>query len=387
MTEHTVTRVFAKRLFDGEHWLTNQLVTFKGQMIESVESATMPTNGEIERLDVLAPGFIDVHVNGGGGALFNHTPTIEALARMVAVHAQFGTVAMMPTLISDDYDVMSQAHHAVCQALEQNMAGILGMHYEGPYLNPIRKGVHNESKLRKPTEGTLSTLLNVSRSGKLMVTLAPEQVPEGFIEWLVSEGAIVCIGHSAASYDQARQAVMSGVRGFTHLFNAMTPLVSREPGVVGAALQTDLPTWCGLIADGHHVHPAAMRVAIAAKGSEHMLLVTDAIQSVGSDEKEMPFLGKKVRRSEGKVTTEDGTLAGSDLDMATAVRNAISLIGRTPAEALQMASLRPAEFLGLEHQFGRIKPGYRASLVALNEDFVVKATWIDGQKVWGSGMA
>ena len=140
MTEYTVTRVFAKRLFDGEHWLTNQLVTFKGQMIESVESATMPTNGEIERLDVLAPGFIDVHVNGGGGALFNHTPTIEALARMVAVHAQFGTVAMMPTLISDDYDVMSQAHHAVCQALEQNMAGILGMHYEGPYLNPIRKG-------------------------------------------------------------------------------------------------------------------------------------------------------------------------------------------------------------------------------------------------------
>jgi len=379
--------IFAKRLFDGENWLMNQKVTFKDQVIDSIVSvpdySDEQLNDNTEVVDILAPGFIDVHVNGGGGALFNHTPTIEALERMVAVHAQFGTVAMMPTLISDDYEIMSQAHQTVGQALKQKMAGILGMHYEGPYLNPIRKGVHNESKLRKPSEGKLATLLEVSRSGKLMVTLAPEQVPEGFIEWLVAEGVIVCIGHSAANYDQARQAVIDGARGFTHLFNAMTPLISREPGVVGAALQTDIPTWCGLIADGHHVHPASMRVAIAAKGCEHMLLVTDAIQSVGSDEKEMPFLGKKVLRSEGKVTTEDGTLAGSDLDMATAVRNTISLIGRTPAEALQMASLRPAEFLGIEHHFGRIKAGYRASLVALSEDYFVTSTWIDGQKVWG----
>jgi N-acetylglucosamine-6-phosphate deacetylase len=387
MMEHKLTTLFAKRLFDGENWLTNQKVTFKGQVIDSITSvadlAVEQSTENTDVVDILAPGFIDVHVNGGGGALFNHTPTIEALERMVAVHAQFGTVAMMPTLISDDYEIMSQAHQAVCQALKQNMAGILGMHYEGPYLNPIRKGVHNESKLRKPTEGKLAALLEVSRSGKLMVTLAPEQVPEGFIEWLVAEGVIVCIGHSAANYDQARQAVMDGARGFTHLFNAMTPLISREPGVVGAALQTDKPTWCGLIADGHHVHPASMRVAIAAKGCDHMLLVTDAIQSVGSDEKEMPFLGKKVLRSEGKVTTEDGTLAGSDLDMATAVRNTIHLIGRTPMEALQMASLRPAEFLGIEQSFGRIKAGYRASLVGLSEDYFVTSTWIDGQKVWG----
>ncbi|MCW8354729.1 N-acetylglucosamine-6-phosphate deacetylase [Marinomonas pontica] len=387
MMEHKLTTLFAKRLFDGENWLTNQKVTFKGQVIDSITSvadlAVEQYTENTDVVDILAPGFIDVHVNGGGGVLFNHTPTIEALERMVAVHAQFGTVAMMPTLISDDYEIMSQAHQAVCQALKQNMAGILGLHYEGPYLNPIRKGVHNESKLRKPTEGKLATLLEVSRSGKLMVTLAPEQVPEGFIEWLVSEGVIVCIGHSAANYDQARQAVMSGARGFTHLFNAMTPLVSREPGVVGAALQTDIPTWCGLIADGHHVHPASMRIAIAAKGCEHMLLVTDAIQSVGSDEKEMPFLGKKVLRSEGKVTTEDGTLAGSDLDMATAVRNTVNLIGRTPAQALQMASLRPAEFLGIEQHFGRIKEGYRASLVALSDGYFVTSTWIDGQKAWG----
>jgi N-acetylglucosamine-6-phosphate deacetylase len=377
-----MTVLFAKRLFDGENWLKNQEITLKGKMIESIVPVGKPSSDKVEVVELLAPGFIDVHVNGGGGALFNHTPTLSALNRMVEVHAQFGTVAMMPTLISDDYEIMSQAHQAVCQALKQEMGGILGMHYEGPYLNPIRKGVHNESKLRKPTEGKLEALLEVSRLGKLMVTLAPEQVPDGFIEWLVSEGSIVCIGHSAATYEQARQAVDSGARGFTHLFNAMTPLVSREPGVVGAALQTDKTTWCGLIADGHHVHPASMRVAVAAKGCEHMLLVTDAIQSVGSDEKEMPFLGKKVLRSEGKVTTEDGTLAGSNLDMATAVRNTIKLIGRTPTEALQMASLRPAEFLQIDQEFGRIKPNYRASLVALSEDFFVNSTWIDGKKMW-----
>jgi len=378
-----MTTIFAKRLFDGEQWLSHQEVTFEGDQIASITPCDKPSHDAVDIVDILAPGFIDVHVNGGGGTLFNHTPTLLALEKIVQIHAQFGTVAMMPTLISDDYTIMSQAHDAVCEALEQNMGGVLGLHYEGPYLNPVRKGVHNEFQLRQPNEDILATLLDVSRQGKLMVTLAPEQVRKGFIEWLVAEKAIVCIGHSAATYEQAMKAVDSGARGFTHLFNAMTPLTSREPGVVGAALQTDKATWCGLIADGHHVHPASMRVAIAAKGCEHMMLVTDAIQSVGSDQTEMAFLGKKVLRSEGKVTTEDGTLAGSDLDMATAVRNTIFVIGRTPAEALQMASLRPAEFLGIDESFGRIKPSYRASLVALSEDYKVKKTWIDGKVVWG----
>jgi N-acetylglucosamine-6-phosphate deacetylase len=377
-----MTTIFARRLFDGEQWLSNQEVTFSGSQIASIVATQAPSNTATDVVEILAPGFIDVHVNGGGGTLFNHTPTLPALEKIVQSHAQFGTVAMMPTLISDDYTIMSEAHDAVNEALSQKMGGVLGLHYEGPYLNPVRKGVHNEYQLRQPNEDILATLLDVSRRGKLMVTLAPEQVRAGFIEWLVSEKAIVCIGHSAATYEQAMAAVNSGARGFTHLFNAMTPLTSREPGVVGAALQTGKPTWCGLIADGHHVHPASMRVAIAAKGCEHIMLVTDAIQSVGSAETEMAFLGKKVRRSDGKVTTEDGTLAGSDLDMATAVRNTIFQTGRTPAEALQMASLRPAEFLDIDDQFGRIKPDYRASLVALSEDYRVQKTWIDGKVAW-----
>ncbi|MCZ2722989.1 N-acetylglucosamine-6-phosphate deacetylase [Marinomonas sp. 15G1-11] len=376
-----MTTVFAKRLFDGEQWLANQAVTFSDNRITSVAEAELSNAMTKDVVDILAPGFIDVHVNGGG-TLFNHTPTLLALEKIVQIHAQFGTVAMMPTLISDDYSIMSQAHDAVCEALAQNMGGILGLHYEGPYLNPVRKGVHNEFQLRQPNEGILATLLDVSKFGKLMVTLAPEQVREGFIEWLVSQKAIVCIGHSAATYEQAIAAVDSGARGFTHLFNAMTPLTSREPGVVGAALETNKATWCGLIADGHHVHPVSMRIAIAAKGCEHMMLVTDAIQSVGSNETEMAFLGKKVMRSEGKVTTVDGTLAGSDLDMATAVRNTIFLTGRTPAEALQMASLRPAEFLSIDDQFGHIKTDYRASMVALSEDYRVQKTWIDGRVAW-----
>ncbi|WCN08685.1 N-acetylglucosamine-6-phosphate deacetylase [Marinomonas mediterranea] len=376
-----MTELNVKRLFDGEQWLSNQKVSILEDKIGAIRPIEQPIP-DGNYIDILAPGFIDVHVNGGGEILFNHTPSLDALKAIIKSHAQFGTVAMMPTLISDDYDIMVQAHEAVCAALKQNVGGILGLHYEGPYLNPIRKGVHNEDKLRAPNEERLFKILDVVKQGKLMVTLAPEKVPQGFIEKLVNEDAIVCIGHSAATYDEAIAAVESGARGFTHIFNAMTPLTSREPGVVGAALQSHAKTWCGLIADGHHVHPATMRIAIAAKGCEHIMLVTDAIQSVGSDKSELPFLGKKIHRKNGKVTTEDGTLAGSDLDMASAVRNTINLIQRTPAEALQMASLRPAEFLGIDDRFGRIKTGYQASIVALNQNYHVDRTWIDGKQVY-----
>jgi len=377
-----MTRFLVNKLFDGERWLKHQVVEIEGQRIKRISPRASHDDGiDLDGIEVdkLVPGFIDVHVNGGGGALFNHEPSLVSLNTMIQVHAQYGTVAMMPTLISDDFSIMSAAHKVINQAIESEMPGILGIHYEGPYLNPVRKGVHDEGKLRSPTEDKVASLLSLPESGKLMVTLAPEQVPADFVSWLVAQDAIVCIGHSAATYEEAMAAVNNGARGFTHLFNAMSGLTSREPGVVGAALQTGHDTWCGLIADGHHVHPAVMKVALAAKGSERVMLVTDAIQSVGYDASEMALLGKKVIRHQGKVTTEDGTLAGSDLDMASAVRNAVKLIGLDEASALQMASLRPAEFLGLDEEFGRIQVGYRASLVALDDDLFVQQTWIDGE--------
>lgn len=368
----------AGRLFDGENWHKNVLVQIEEGRVLAVEEIGSSTSQWDEEYPLLVPGFIDVHVNGGGDALFNHEPTLEALRTMLQVHARYGTVAMVPTLISDEYSIMKAAFEAVSTALKEGMNGILGLHYEGPYLNPIRKGVHNEDKLRAPDEKRLKQLLSLPENGKLMVTLAPEQVDDNFIPSLVKQGVIVCVGHSAATYDQAMAAVAKGVKGFTHLYNAMSPLTSREPGVVGAALH-DKSTWCGLIADGHHVHPASMAIAIAAKGADKIMLVTDAIQSVGSNASELAFLGRKVIRHQGRVTTEDGTLAGSDLDMATAVRNAVKLIGVSEAQALQMASLRPAEFLGLSHELGRIRPGYRASLVALDDQWQVLSTWIDGE--------
>ncbi|TXR52040.1 N-acetylglucosamine-6-phosphate deacetylase [Reinekea thalattae] len=374
--------IYAKKLFDGEQWLDGRYVTIKDGVIASVEDFTTAAQQEIEPVECLAPGYIDVHINGGGGVLFNDTPSIESLKTMVQVHAKYGTVAMVPTLISDNYQVMALAHQTVKKALEQNTPGILGVHYEGPYLSPERKGVHNEHQLRKPMLEKFEPLLDIATNAKVMVTLAPEQVPEGFIEWLVNQQVIVCIGHSAAGYEEAMTAVEQGARGFTHLFNAMSPLTSREPGVVGAGLNSADQTWCSLIADGHHIHPASMAIAVKAKGTDRILLVTDAIHCLGSDLDELEFLGKKVFRHKGKVTTADGTLAGSDLDMATAVRNAISLIGVTPSEALQMASLRPAEFLQLDDRLGRIQVGYQASLVALDENYFVQSTWIDGQKIW-----
>jgi N-acetylglucosamine-6-phosphate deacetylase len=210
------------------------------------------------------------------------------------------------------------------------------------------------------------------------VTLAPERVELPVIRRLATAGVVVSAGHSMADYDTVQEASRNGLRGFTHLFNAMPPLAGRSPGIVGAALDSQ-ETWCGLIVDGHHVHDASLRIAIAAKGAHRLMLVTDAMSSVGSDLTQFDLLGRTISRSKGRLTTADGTLAGSDLDMASAVRNAMVRLGVPLPTALQMASLSPAAFLRLDHELGRIAAGYRASLVLLDEHLTVRNTWIDGQ--------
>ncbi len=230
---------------------------------------------------MLLPGFIDVQVNGGGGVLFNEAPTVETIRRIGAAHRRYGTTGFVPTLISDDPAVMRAALLAVEQALAEGVPGLLGIHLEGPYLAPARKGVHDAKYFHVPSNEELA-LLCAPHRGVRIVTLAPDQVPPASIRMLADAGVIVCAGHTAADYATTRAALDAGVRGFTHLFNAMTPFGSREPGVVGAALD-DPESWCGIIVDGHHVHPASLRVAIAAKARGKMLLVTDAMPPVGAD--------------------------------------------------------------------------------------------------------
>ena len=335
-----------------------------------------------QRIDLagarLVPGFIDVQVNGGGGVLFNDAPTVETIATIGRAHRAFGTTGFLPTLISDDLSVMREAVQAVDAAIAAGVPGVLGIHIEGPYLNSSRKGIHDSSKIRELDDEGLATLTGL-RNGRTLVTLAPERTTAEMIRRLVRAGLIVSAGHTNGRYEEIQAALDAGLTGFTHLFNAMSPLRNREPGAVGAALE-DEASWCGLIVDGRHVHPAAMRLALRCKGARRLMLVTDAMPSVGMTEKNFVLQGQTIRVENGVCVNADGTLAGSDLDMASAVRNAVAMLGVTPEVALEMASRQPVAFLRLEDSLGRIAPGLRASLVALDERLRVTRTWIDGRE-------
>lgn len=368
------------RVLTPNGWHDDLAVLLEGDRIVDLLPPSDPRVRNAQQHDLhgalLLPGFIDVQVNGGGGVLFNEAPTVEALRRIGAAHRRFGTTGFLPTLISDRVEVMREALAAVEQALAEGVPGVLGIHLEGPYLAPARKGVHDAKYFHLPGSDELAMLCAPHR-GVRLITLAPDQVPVGSIGALADAGLVVCAGHTAADYATTRAALDAGVRGFTHLFNAMTPFGSREPGVVGAALE-DADSWCGIIVDGHHVHPASLRVAIAAKPRGKMLLVTDAMPPVGSDDPVYVLNGETITVKDGICQTAQGVLAGSALDMAMAVRNTVQMLGLPLDEAVRMASTWPAEFLGLGESHGRIAAGYRADLVAMDDDYRVQRSWIGG---------
>lgn len=368
------------RVLTPDGWRSDLAVLLDGGRIADLLPPSDPRVRHAQQQDLhgamLLPGFIDVQVNGGGGVLFNEAPTVETLRRIGAAHRRFGTTGFLPTLISDRVEVMRAALAAVEQALAEGVPGVLGIHLEGPYLAPARKGVHDAKYFHAPGRDELA-LLCAPHRGVRLLTLAPDQVSLASIGALAAAGLIVCAGHTAADYETIRAALAAGVRGFTHLFNAMTPFGSREPGVVGAALE-DADSWCGIIADGHHVHPVSLRVALAAKPRGKMLLVTDAMPPVGADRPDYVLNGETIIARDGICRTEQGVLAGSALDMASAVRNAVQLLGLSLEEAVRMASTYPAEFLGLGESHGRIAPGFRADLVVLDDEYRVQQSWIGG---------
>mgnify|MGYP005845453345 CR=1 FL=1 len=368
------------RIFTADQWLENQALVFDTGRIQALlPNEDLPR--DIQQQDLsgqyLVPGLIDTQVNGGGGVLFNDAPTLNGLRTLTAAHRRFGTTGLLPTLISDDRAVMARALQAVDDALAQGLPGLLGIHLEGPFLNPKRKGVHDEHKFQILDEAGFELLISLKK-GRTLVTLAPECTRPEMIQRLVQSGVIVAAGHTAATYEQTREALTAGLNSFTHLFNAMTPLTGRQPGVVGAALE-DPNSWCGLIVDGHHVHPASLKVAIAAKPRGKMLLVTDAMPSVGAKNKSFWLKGEHIQARDGRCATADGTLAGSDLDMLSAVRNSVELLNLPLAEALRMASLYPAQMLGLDTELGRLEPGYRANMIALNPELELTHSWIEGR--------
>jgi N-acetylglucosamine-6-phosphate deacetylase len=368
------------RILAGDRIVSDHTLLLSGTCIEALVPAGDSRCRDAVEVDLegqlLLPGFIDVQVNGGGGVLFNDDPSLASIRAIGAAHRRFGTTGFLPTLISDDLDTIAQAIAAVQGAVDGGLPGVLGIHIEGPFLNWARRGVHDPKHLRL-LDTSLVSLLCGLRSGRTLVTLAPEMTTTAMIAKLAKAGVLISAGHSNATYQETIAAIEHGVRGFTHLFNAMARLEPRQPGIVGAALY-DADTWCGIIVDGHHVDPVMLKLALRCKRHDRFMLVTDAMPPVGSDEPSFVLQGKTITVADGMCRDEKGTLAGTALDMATAVRNAVSLLDLSVVDAARMASEYPAEFLGLSHELGRIAPGFRANLVQLNDALQVRRTWIDG---------
>jgi N-acetylglucosamine-6-phosphate deacetylase len=368
------------RVLTGDKLVSGQTVLLSEGRIEAVVApADARCSGAVATDlggQILLPGFIDVQVNGGGGALFNEEPDSETIRTIGEAHRRFGTTGFLPTLISDDLDSIGRAIGAVQESLDAGTPGVLGIHIEGPFLNWARRGVHDAKHLRL-LDTSLVSLLCRLRAGKTVLTLAPEMTTPDMIAQLAAGGVLVSAGHSNASFAETTASIARGLRGFTHLFNAMAPLAPRAPGIIGAALYDDA-TWCGIIVDGHHVDPVMLKLALRCKRHDRFMLVTDAMPAVGSAETTFVLQGRTIRVVDGVCRDENGTLAGTALDMASAVRNAIIMLDLDIAAAARMASEYPAEFLGLGDELGRIAPGYRANLVLVDEDIRVRQTWIEG---------
>jgi len=372
--------VLADRVFDGRVWQRDTAVMVRdGRIVGLASPGEIPSGWAQSRVPAgvfVTAGFIDLQVNGGGGVLLNDQPTADGMRAIARAPRRYGTTACLPTLITDTREQMRSAIASARSVAGSD--GVLGLHLEGPFISPQRPGVHRPDRIVQPRAGDLEQLCELAGAGRSLVTLAPECVPAGFVMTLASAGVRVSIGHSEASAAIVAQAVAEGATGVTHLFNAMPPFSARDPGIVGTALSEPRLT-AGLIVDGIHVDPVSVRTAFAAKGADRIALVTDAMPTVGTSLDRFNLVGRAIKLVNGRLTTEEATLAGAHLDMASAVRNAVRFAKVPLEDALRAASLTPAQFLGIENERGAIVPGARADLVALTDTLTVAATWIDGE--------
>lgn len=373
--------ISADRIFDGCRWHNDSIIFIDGGLVRCVApQGQNAVNWPVEVMSpgtMLAPGFIDMQVNGGGGILLNDDPTPEAMRAIARAHRRFGTTSCLLTLISD-----TPARATVAISAAKSLVGtdgVLGVHLEGPFINPSRPGIHRSDRILTAKLNDLDWLGELSAVGSSMVTLAPECVPVGFVGALASSGIRVSVGHSEASSDALLRAIREGLTGVTHLFNAMPAMSAREPGIIGVALTEERLT-AGIILDGIHVDPVVARVAFAAKGRRNIALVSDAMPTVGSEQDHFELMGRQIQLRQGRLVSENGTLAGAHLDLASAVKNAVTLVGISLDDALRAASLVPARFLGIGDHRGTLSVGARADIVALTTKLDVLATWISGKR-------
>lgn len=370
-----------KRLFDGTVWQDDVMLRMDGGRIGAMEKA----GGDLSGNDLVlpdgwsvVPGFVDLQVNGGGGVLLNNDPTVAGISTICAAHRQYGTTALLPTLITDTPEITAQAIAAGAEAARQGVPGFAGLHLEGPHLSVARKGTHSAELIRAMTADDLEHLAEAAKVlPKLLVTLAPESATPEQVEKLVAAGVTVSLGHSDAELDVISDFVEAGASMVTHLFNAMSPLRHRDPGLVGAALGFGSLS-CGLIADGFHVDPLAIQIALDAKrGPGKIFLVTDAMSSLGSDETSFFLNGREVFRRGGRLTLADGTLAGADINMYSCIRFMQNTMGLSFEASIGMATVAPAKACGLDG-YGQIAPGSQADLLLLDDKREIRASVIAG---------
>lgn len=374
----TRLRIHAHKLFDGQQFSDHQVLTIENGKVLSIDGDT--TCVDVVAKGMVVPGYIDLQVNGGGGVLFNDSPSLDKLRTIITAHSQFGTTGLLPTLITDKVEVMAEAADAMSLAIAEKVPGILGIHFEGPHLSVAKKGTHVEEYIR-PISDAEWQILERKDIGQIIVTLAPETVSIDDIKRMVSLGIKVCLGHTNADYKTAQTAMDAGADGYTHLFNAMSPIQSREPGVTGCALLNDQAS-CGIIIDGHHVDYSTVKLALKAKPQGKVFLVTDAMSTIGTDQTEFSFFDRTVYLNDGRLTSTTGELAGAALDMATAVKNTHVGIGVELDESIRMASQYPADYINQGTIRGNLLVGAQADFVILNGQLEVESTWIGGQAVY-----
>jgi N-acetylglucosamine-6-phosphate deacetylase len=376
-----LTAIRAVRLFDGiaNQPLGHRTVIITDGLIDAVVEGDPALPGDAVHIEtpLAAPGFIDLQINGAGDRLFNDGPDVDTLAAIAAGARKGGAAYLLPTFITAEGDAYRQAIDAVQEARERSVPGLLGIHLEGPFLSPKRPGIHDAAAIRRIDAADLAHL-RACQSGVRLITLAPEEQTPGVVAQLAEAGWIVFAGHSEAAFSDMSRAADEGLTGVTHLFNAMSQVTPREPGVVGSAF-ADQRLVAGIIADGHHVHPINLRLAASMLGPDRLCLVTDAMPTLGGVLKTFTLAGKKIGLRDGRLTDVDGTLAGAHLSMAEAVANMVRLAGVSLVDALRMASTTPAKALGLDSEFGRIAPGMRAGLTLLDDQLAPKAVVVDGQ--------
>ncbi|UPH71790.1 N-acetylglucosamine-6-phosphate deacetylase [Abyssibius alkaniclasticus] len=367
-------------IFDGESRISGHaLVLDAGRVLGILPPGQLPEGAEIQTLEggLLTAGFVDLQVNGGGGVMLNDAPEAATMETIAKAHLPFGTTSLLPTLITD-----TQAHvrAAIAAAKACTSPGVAGLHLEGPHLSVARKGAHDAALIRAMSDEDLTALCDAAQSlPSLYLTVAPESVTAAQIRHLVDAGAIVSLGHSDCGYAQASAAYDAGATAATHLFNAMSQLTNREPGMVGALLNEGRAS-SGVIADGIHVHPATLRAALAAKqGPGRLFLVSDAMATIGTDMRSFTLNGREILRENGRLTLGDGTLAGADLDMISAVRFMVDVIGLAQDEALRMASAYPADLLGRADEIGRLRPGTQADILWLGAGLEIQKVWQRGK--------